>query len=201
MSTTPGIVIVSQYFDKHRALANGICVSGTAAGSFILPVLIKHLVEKFGFHYTILILGGCMLHVCLSALLYRPIEDHLAKEDIETGKTCDQLEKLGELQTNSTILDHVDDNLNSKFIEHFFLQESNNQLNGLLSRNSTGRSHILSYIQVHIFLLSRYLILAKEKIAQESDDELKDIIGETTFIKPIKKVRSSGRKICTITFP
>lgn len=27
---------------------------------------------------------------------------------------------------------------------------------------------------------------------QESDDEVKDIIGETTFIKPIKKVRSSG---------
>lgn len=28
--------------------------------------------------------------------------------------------------------------------------------------------------------------------AQESDDEVKDIIGETTFIKPMKKVRSSG---------
>lgn len=40
------------------------------------------------------------------------------------------------------------------------------------------------------------LILASEKsvpnCAQESDDEVKDIIGETTFIKPIKKVRSSG---------
>lgn len=33
---------------------------------------------------------------------------------------------------------------------------------------------------------------AHDKSAQESDDEVKDIIGETTFIKPMKKVRSSG---------
>lgn len=42
----------------------------------------------------------------------------------------------------------------------------------------------------------RNIISASEKsvpnCAQESDDEIKDIIGETTFIKPMKKVRSSG---------
>ncbi|XP_074095857.1 monocarboxylic acid transporter silnoon [Cotesia typhae] len=76
LSTTPGIIIVSQYFDKHRALANGICVSGTAAGSFVFPLLIETLVANFGFHGTILLLGGCMLHVCVSATLYRPLEDN-----------------------------------------------------------------------------------------------------------------------------
>ena len=35
LSTTPGIVIVSQYFEKHRALANGITISGTAASVFL----------------------------------------------------------------------------------------------------------------------------------------------------------------------
>ncbi|XP_076160926.1 monocarboxylic acid transporter silnoon isoform X2 [Ptiloglossa arizonensis] len=80
LSTTPGIIIVSQYFDKHRALANGICVSGTAAGSFVFPLLIEVLVEKFGFHGTILLLGGCMLHVCVSATLYRPLENNYAPE-------------------------------------------------------------------------------------------------------------------------
>lgn len=74
LSTTPGIILVSQYFDKHRALANGICVSGTAAGSFVFPMLIEYLIGNFGFHGTLLILGGCMLHVCASASLYRPLE-------------------------------------------------------------------------------------------------------------------------------
>ncbi|XP_043512348.1 monocarboxylate transporter 12 [Frieseomelitta varia] len=83
LSTTPGIILVSQYFDKHRALANGICVSGTAAGSFVFPLLIKILVDNFGFHGTILLLGGCMLHVCVSATLYRPLENNYAPE--ETG--------------------------------------------------------------------------------------------------------------------
>ncbi|XP_011499502.1 PREDICTED: monocarboxylate transporter 13 [Ceratosolen solmsi marchali] len=88
LSTTPGIILVSQYFDKHRALANGICVSGTAAGSIVFPMLIEYLVASFGFHGTFLILGGCMLHVCVSASLYRPLEQNYALEamlDAESG--------------------------------------------------------------------------------------------------------------------
>lgn len=87
MSTTPGIILVSQYFDKHRALANGICVSGTAAGSFVFPLLIEFLVKNFGFHGTILLLGGCMLHVCVSATLYRPLDENYApEEDVSVEK-------------------------------------------------------------------------------------------------------------------
>ncbi|KAH8401430.1 hypothetical protein KR009_005445, partial [Drosophila setifemur] len=179
LSTTPGIVIVSQYFDKHRALANGICVSGTAAGSFVLPMLIKHLVEKFGFHGTILILGGCMLHVCISATLYRPIS---AYTDQDPGQGQEETAKpLAEdinpsttgILTTSTYLDTCEvgtgHELNDKFIEHLFLEESKNHLNYYASKQP-----------------------AQDKSAQESDDEVKDIIGETAFIKPMKKVRSSG---------
>lgn len=87
LSTTPGIILVSQYFDKHRALANGICVSGTAAGSFVFPLLIEFLVKDFGFHGTILLLGGCMLHVCVSATLYRPLDENYApEEDVSVEK-------------------------------------------------------------------------------------------------------------------
>lgn len=87
LSTTPGIILVSRYFDKRRALANGICISGTAAGSFIFPILIEYLVGHYGFHGTILILGGCMLHVCVSAVMYRPLEMELQtfKSNSETN--------------------------------------------------------------------------------------------------------------------
>ncbi|EDW32939.1 GL10088 [Drosophila persimilis] len=183
LSTTPGIVIVSQYFDTHRALANGICVSGTAAGSFILPVLIKHLVEKCGFHATLLILGGCMLHVCVSAMLYRPIS---AYTDLGQAQAPEATEKpLNEdinpsttgILTTSTYLDTCevvgDNELSDKFIEHLFLEESKNHLNYYTSKQPAAARQ-------------------DDKSAQESDDEVKDIIGETTFIKPMKKVRSSG---------
>ncbi|KAH8297041.1 hypothetical protein KR044_003994, partial [Drosophila immigrans] len=176
LSTTPGIVIVSQYFDKHRALANGICVSGTAAGSFVLPILIKHLAENCGFHGTLLILGGCMLHVCVSATLYRPLSAIAEKEqtqDIDSKPISDDVNpSTTAMLTTSTYLDTcevVSNELNDKFIEHLFLEECKNHLNYYASKQP-----------------------AQDKSAQESDDEVKDIIGETTFIKPMKKVRSSG---------
>lgn len=94
LSTTPGIILVSQYFDKHRALANGICVSGTAAGSFVFPLLIEFLVKDFGFHGTILLLGGCMLHVCVSATLYRPLdENYVPEEDVTVKKIENELKE------------------------------------------------------------------------------------------------------------
>lgn len=49
------------FLNTFRALANGICVSGTAVGSFVFPVIIQHLVDKFGFHGTVLLLGKFIL--------------------------------------------------------------------------------------------------------------------------------------------
>lgn len=75
LSTTPGIILVSRYFDKRRALANGLCISGAAVGSFAFPIIIEHLVKSYGFHGTLLVLGSCMLHVCMASMLYRAPPD------------------------------------------------------------------------------------------------------------------------------
>ena len=55
-----------------------ICLwfSGTAAGSLFLPFLINALVETYAFSGTLLVLGGCMLHISISATLYRPLAVH-----------------------------------------------------------------------------------------------------------------------------
>lgn len=92
LSTTPGIIMTSRYFNKRRALANGICVSGTAAGSIVIPPLMEVLIPIYGFRGCILILGACMLHVCFSACLYRPI--HIHQQIVE----LDQQRKLGRNQ-------------------------------------------------------------------------------------------------------
>ncbi|XP_066591399.1 monocarboxylate transporter 12 [Prorops nasuta] len=105
LSTTPGIIIVSQYFDKHRALANGICVSGTAAGSFVFPLLIESLVKNFGFHGTILLLGGCMLHVCVSATLYRPLEDNFTDDSIPDAMEKQEVAETRAVTTRQQKLD------------------------------------------------------------------------------------------------
>lgn len=150
LSTTPGIIIVSLYFDKHRALANGICVSGTAAGSFVFPMLIEHLVHHFGFHGTILILGGCMLHVCASAALYRPLE---VTADTPIATVCHNnrspeaglrnIASSGGLTTNTTYIGSNDEPTNKKYIEHLFLEESKNRINDYYNTNKFGKVLII----------------------------------------------------------
>lgn len=134
MSTTPGIVIVSQYFDKHRALANGICVSGTAVGSIIFPKLFESLVNRFGFHGTILILGCCMLQVCISGLLYKPLE--LKENSTATSsfvsiprESVGCLQTDSKLNTHSTFLSGSDDPLFNKFMDHLTLEQAKNKIN------------------------------------------------------------------------
>ncbi|XP_034948874.1 monocarboxylate transporter 12-B [Chelonus insularis] len=127
LSTTPGIIIVSQYFNKHRALANGICVSGTAAGSFVFPLLIEFLVANFGFHGTILLLGGCMLNVCVSASLYRPLEDNpsavIESKEIETKE--DSIVEAPPLKQQKLELIFANDKTPEKnILNDFFIQNT-----------------------------------------------------------------------------
>ena len=98
LSTTPGIILVARYFDKRRGIANAFClsgnfgysgcrirsitkrssrISGTAAGSLCLPFLIESLARAFAFEGTLLLLGACMLHISISAALYRPLATHV----------------------------------------------------------------------------------------------------------------------------
>ncbi|XP_035901209.1 uncharacterized protein LOC118507216 [Anopheles stephensi] len=168
LSTTPGIVIVSQYFEKHRALANGITISGTAAGSFVFPMLIERLIHLFGFHGTLLILGGCMLHVCVSGALYRPLEK---KQDnlLEPSKEGTQFSSRSDFRENLGHLSSSEDHLSKRCLEDLFLDDQN--------RNNS-------------LTLDNKFVNITEKTLQESEDELKDILSSAIFLKPISSIRS-----------
>lgn len=49
--------------------------------------------------------------------------------------------------TNSTYLDTCDDGLNTKFIEHLFMEESKNRLNDYYNNRYNGEIHIYFYSQ------------------------------------------------------
>uniref|UniRef100_A0A182MSS9 Major facilitator superfamily (MFS) profile domain-containing protein n=1 Tax=Anopheles culicifacies TaxID=139723 RepID=A0A182MSS9_9DIPT len=152
LSTTPGIVIVSQYFEKHRALANGITISGTAAGSFVFPMLIERLIHLFGFHGTLLILGGCMLHVCVSGALYRPLEK---KQDLEPSKEGTQFSSRSDFRENLGHLSSSEDHLSKRCLEDLFLDDQNR--NNSLTSDSNKFGKFAAYrvwfsVQFHALL-------------------------------------------------
>lgn len=94
LSFPPTVYIVTSYFERYRGLANGLCISGSALGSIILPPLLRYLLEIYGYRGTILILGGITLNVLVGAALFQPVENHLKKRKkcIEKIKMLDSSE-------------------------------------------------------------------------------------------------------------
>lgn len=45
----PTVYIVTSYFVRLRGLANGLCISGSALGSIILPPVLRYLLETYGY--------------------------------------------------------------------------------------------------------------------------------------------------------
>lgn len=128
LSTTPGIILVSRYFDKRRALANGLCISGAAVGSFVFPILIEYLVKSYGFHGTLLVLGSCMLHVCMASMLYRPPPDF----------NLEMLKATSEMNLSSSRYETIEENVesNKKSLDWIFSSNAVNTESSVANKES-----------------------------------------------------------------
>ena len=49
----PTMALLSTYFTKHRSLVMGIAASGSATGGMVFPAIVKELLPKIGFGWTI----------------------------------------------------------------------------------------------------------------------------------------------------
>lgn len=67
-----GLVMVGMYFKKWRSLATGLALSGASVGTFVIPILLEALLEKFSLSGAILVTSAIYLNGCVSAALYRP---------------------------------------------------------------------------------------------------------------------------------
>uniref|UniRef100_T1J6I2 C2H2-type domain-containing protein n=1 Tax=Strigamia maritima TaxID=126957 RepID=T1J6I2_STRMM len=77
LALNPNLSIVGLYFQKRRALATGISFSGGAFGVFIMGPLLERLIDEYSLKGTFLILSAILLHICVGATLFQPIESHL----------------------------------------------------------------------------------------------------------------------------
>ncbi|CAH1237914.1 SLC16A4 [Branchiostoma lanceolatum] len=68
----PSVAMLGRYFDKRRALVNGIALSGSGA-TFALAPICQLLEQEYGWRGALLLLGGVTLNLCVSGALLRPI--------------------------------------------------------------------------------------------------------------------------------
>ena len=70
----PAVVAISFYFDRKRALATGIAVSGAGIGTFIFAPVTQLLLDLYGWKGTILIDAGILLNCIACGMLFRQDE-------------------------------------------------------------------------------------------------------------------------------
>ena len=65
-----GVTLVfSTFFSKYRAIALGIASMGSAIGTFVFPLLIRHWLQNYSWKGTLLLCAAFHLHVIAAALL------------------------------------------------------------------------------------------------------------------------------------
>ena len=83
----PGIVLLGQYFNRRRALANALASMGSSLGGMTLPLLATTLLQQYGLRGGLLVYGAVTLHIAVFASFYRPPPkgggtDNTSKEEI-----------------------------------------------------------------------------------------------------------------------
>lgn len=73
-------IAVHSYFSTRRGQAVGLAMAGTGIGQMAMPHVVRLILEQYGFRGSILIMGGLALNGCAGALLFQPVEWHMAKQ-------------------------------------------------------------------------------------------------------------------------
>ncbi|XP_069434615.1 monocarboxylate transporter 14 [Ovis canadensis] len=83
MAYLPAVVMVGRYFQKRRALAQGLSTTGTGFGTFLMTVLLKYLCAEYGWRNAMFIQGAVSLNLCVCGALMRPLSPGMDGDDPE----------------------------------------------------------------------------------------------------------------------
>ncbi|XP_077990999.1 monocarboxylate transporter 12-like [Glandiceps talaboti] len=111
---SPSIGMLSFYFDRRYALANGLANMGSGFGIFIFPPILHLLIEQYGWRGAFLVLSALSANICVCSTVFRE-----PKTDVTScqGLHGDELasEKPSTSSNESTNIVHdTNQNLNDK---------------------------------------------------------------------------------------
>lgn len=72
LAYTPTLAILGHYFKNYLGIVSGFVTSGSSIFTAILPMLLKYLLENYGFRTNCCMLGMLSSIVILCALVYKP---------------------------------------------------------------------------------------------------------------------------------
>uniref|UniRef100_A0A672FKS2 Solute carrier family 16 member 12b n=1 Tax=Salarias fasciatus TaxID=181472 RepID=A0A672FKS2_SALFA len=84
---TPAIALVGSYFQRRKALAYGLAMSGSGIGTFVLAPVVQLLIEMYSWRGALLVLSAFVANLCVCGALLRPItvQEEEEEEEEEEG--------------------------------------------------------------------------------------------------------------------
>ncbi len=96
MIYTTSMVVVQHYFEKKRAMASGIAVAGSGAGTMAFGFITRILLDHLGLRSALLIDAAIVLVVGVSCgLLFRPLANGRGANSSDTSKSDENKSLLG----------------------------------------------------------------------------------------------------------
>ena len=78
------------YFDKKRALATGMSMTGSSIGAMLFPPLVEFMLQTFNWKTVVFLFATIAFFSCSFAALIRPLEVTHGKNDKENVSRCDE---------------------------------------------------------------------------------------------------------------
>ena len=86
LTFTPSMVVVTIYFKDKRAMATGIAVTGSSVGQFVIPQMIRALIDHYSLRGALLVFAALNLHVVVAGALFRPFSFYGKQIENEPNK-------------------------------------------------------------------------------------------------------------------
>lgn len=166
MSFPPTVYIVTSYFVRLRGLANGICISGSAFGSIILPPILRYLLEEYGYRGAILIMGGITLNTWVAALFYEPVENHMKR--VPKDSTC----AIQQMDDFNNVIDEEDEGITLEFTKQ--IRNGNEETNSKVFPRNPDHPQIS--LKSHISNSARdSFVMTVDNVKNQNDENLRKI--------------------------
>ncbi|XP_033759467.1 monocarboxylate transporter 12-like [Pecten maximus] len=142
----PIYILIGEYFDKKKGIANAVFVSGNSLGGVIMPPLYRYIFDEYGLRGGLLITAGITFNSLVAAALLRPtsfyIDNCPQKPSIDSlNEKCYKSEKSDEDPNSShpLIQKQASDEFNGCTDVHTDKDDSNDSVVRISPNSSSAR--------------------------------------------------------------
>ncbi|KAJ8300832.1 hypothetical protein KUTeg_022351 [Tegillarca granosa] len=98
---SPSVTIISFYFSKYRALANGVVAAGSGVGGIVFPYVYRNLIDEFMLQGALMLTAAIFLHLAVTSLCLRQPKEMMRKKKPAKMKPKNNSNDVNKIEGNN----------------------------------------------------------------------------------------------------